>query len=180
MAKQGDSLVAQKLDEQKLWSIRHWCADVSLSLETRLLSDVGLHLDTGLHQINEQEAGLIAALRKNDRDAAHLIYADWLDERGLGSAATAHRLAATGFEWRNVSSFVCFMRNHIFGMYQSGSGFLEARDKVGLWIVPMGFIGTKVPHAEYVGSFDFRTLICRIYEVSWELRDLQLSQKEPS
>lgn len=173
MSNQSNPVVTHISEERKLWAFRYWSADISLKWEKELrLNEVG-------SLITEQEGALIESLRKRDSNEGHLIYADWLEERGLGTAAIAHRLAAEGFEWRYVGSQGCFKRKHIFGMYNARVGLPDSpprqvNEKVGMWIVPLGdFTGTKLPHAEYIGSFDFQTVVSQIYQVIWQLRDFQ-------
>lgn len=178
MAKQRGDTPAKESEEQKLWEIRHWCADELLNTGAKPSPEIGLLA------VDQQEAALIDALRSKDRIAAHLIYADWLDECGMSSAAIAHRLATQGFEWRYVSSFLCYFRHHIYGMYLRGPSRDRQRatdEKFGAWIVPIGDVnGSQIPQAEYLGRFDFRTTICKIHQVSWDLRDLRPGQKESS
>ena len=81
MANQVDPVVSEKFAERALWSLRHWCADVSMNWATALRTDAVMPL------VSDQEASLFDSLGSHDRYSAHLIYADWLDERGMGTAS---------------------------------------------------------------------------------------------
>jgi uncharacterized protein (TIGR02996 family) len=194
---------------RKLWAIRHWCADVALNPQEltangsfrgwRALdaSSKGELQPEAISMLaGEQEAALIEALKTPDPATAHLIYADWLDERGIGSAAIGHRLMAERFQWCCIGSQVVFKREHIVGMYNAFQGFLSpapghSGKQVGTWLVPLDgitgggqgdltgvFTRQQMPQAEYIGSYDFQTVIEKIYRVSWRLRRVRVVQKE--
>lgn len=204
---------------RKLWAIRHWCADVALNPQEltangsfrgwRALdasSQGELQPEAISALAGEQEASLIEALKVTDPATAHLIYADWLDERGIGTAAIGHRLMAERFQWRCIGSQVVFKRDHIIGMYNAFQGFLSpatgnsgtehsgtghSDKRVGLWLMPLDeitggrqgdltgvFTRQQMPEAEYIGSYDFESVIEKIYRVSWRLRGVRVVQKE--
>lgn len=162
--------------ERYLWAIRHHCVDAAIQIGMRT-SELELPPPDG------QEAALIEALYgetdSNDK-TAHLIYADWLDERGFESAAIAHRLPVAGYRWQVVGAHTCFIGRHIMGMCFGRSEGADrpgkTHDELHCWITSNEKVLQKeTPQAEYVGRMGFKDAIAKIYEVSWLYHQLDLS-----
>ncbi len=150
--------------ERYLWALRHHCVDAVLL--TGMMTD-----ELQIPLMDPQEYALIEAVYvdSNSRDdAAHLVYADWLEERGLESAAIAHRLFVVGFRWQLVGGHTCFLGQRIMGMCFCR----PERSRLGYdfhcWIASREqVLRGETPEAAYVGSLGFRDAVTEIHSVSW-------------
>ncbi len=118
-------------------------------------------LDTNL---DSDELGLLGRIADSGEDATpHLVYADWLEERGFEVAAMAHRrLFAEGFRWSKIT-------NKYTGLVHKGRSygmFLGTGPKIRCWH------DTNGEHQKHFGLLEFQMGIRAIVKGVIELRAL--------